>query len=284
MASSSKTESFPPVLLLHGFLQSSVGWNEICAALAVRGIVSEAADYTVGCADAADPEALCRAVDRSMDELLARSESERAVVVGYSQGGRIALSYASRHPERIAGLLLESAGLGPADEEERRRLEIRDLELARQLTEESLADFVDRWETLDMFATQRDLPEPVAVAQRTDRLSCDPRVQAALIRDAGQHAMPLRDDNLDLLRDLAVPVLYLAGEKDSRYAGLASEAAKAGAITELLHCGHNTHLELPDQFCDSLLMLLETAAGTDARHQRSASVLLEEVDRGDRPH
>ena len=53
-------------------------------------------------------EGTARAVVRLLDDL----EARRAVIVGYSMGGRLALYLALRYPERCAGLFLESASPG----------------------------------------------------------------------------------------------------------------------------------------------------------------------------
>ena len=40
-------------------------------------------------------------------------------LVGYSMGGRIALAYTIRYPERVRALILESSSPGLADEQDR---------------------------------------------------------------------------------------------------------------------------------------------------------------------
>lgn len=56
----------------------------------------------------------------SVDDLLAVLDAlaiERAVLVGCSQGGRIALDATLAHPERVAGLVLVAAAIGGSPEE-----------------------------------------------------------------------------------------------------------------------------------------------------------------------
>src|ERR671938_303761 len=103
----------PVVLFLHGFMGSSADWNDVVAAIGDRafcmaldlpghgaslGLAPES--YTV--------EGSARAVLHALDEL----EVERPVMVGYSMGGRLALYLALRHPQRWAGLFLESTSPG----------------------------------------------------------------------------------------------------------------------------------------------------------------------------
>ena len=49
------------------------------------------------------------------------SQRTNSFLIGYSMGGRAALSYAVKYPEKLAGLILESTSAGIADEKLRRR-------------------------------------------------------------------------------------------------------------------------------------------------------------------
>ena len=106
---------------------------------------------------------------------LAPGESGSApVLVGYSMGGRIAAETVVRHPDLpLAGLVLESAGLGPADEAARVALAERNGAWAQRLREEGVAAFMDWWETLPLFASQQALPSEAHAAVRTERISRD---------------------------------------------------------------------------------------------------------------
>jgi pimeloyl-ACP methyl ester carboxylesterase len=45
-----------------------------------------------------------------LEALLAELEIDRFVLIGFSMGGRVSMSYAARHPERLAGLVLVDIG------------------------------------------------------------------------------------------------------------------------------------------------------------------------------
>jgi pimeloyl-ACP methyl ester carboxylesterase len=104
-------ENAPPILLIHGFISSTLIWNEIFLPLAAAGFRVVApdlpgygysdkprhAEYTI--------ESQARAVIGLMDRL----GIEQAALVGASYGGAIAAAIALDHPERVSRLVLVGA-------------------------------------------------------------------------------------------------------------------------------------------------------------------------------
>ncbi|WP_080800792.1 alpha/beta fold hydrolase [Arabiibacter massiliensis] len=243
-----------PVVLVHGFAQSAASWDEVAPLLA--------RDRAVCALDLAGHGASDRPVDPAPYALDAQAEAllaflagfeRRPAVVGYSMGGRVALAAAVKNPHAFAALILEGAGLGPATADEREAARERDLANAARLRAEGVLAFMDAWERLPLFATQRDLPAATREGVRAGRLANDVESLARTFEHAGQHAMPDRAvvlAALAQLRDGGVPVLYLAGERDAKYRALAEGLATAGlAETRIIEgAGHNVHLEAPDAF------------------------------------
>ena len=187
-------------VLLHGFAQTPASWDAVVQRLQAAGHRTylyeskcdlkllgtegalEDAEQGKGVegdagaegalASACDPLASLGAVcDRvaAIVRLVAQADGA-PVLVGYSMGGRIAAETVVRHPDLpLAGLVLESAGLGPSDEAARATLAERNAAWARRLREEGVVAFMDWWETLPLFATQRDLPSEARAAIRAER-------------------------------------------------------------------------------------------------------------------
>ena len=185
----------------------------------------------------------------------------KPVVVGYSMGGRVALAAVSRQPGAFArcagGLVLESAGLGPVDERERKDAAERDARNAAALRRDGLSAFMDAWERLPLFATQRDLPASTCERVRAGRLANDAEALARAFEQAGQHAMPSRGDVLAALaslRDCGVPVRYIAGARDAKYRALAEDLEDEGLceVRVVAGAGHNVHLEEPAAYLRAL--------------------------------
>ena len=248
----------PPIVLVHGFAQSARSWETVAEKLAVTRDVY--AIDLVGFGKSTKPNSpsaySLQAMGGALVDFL-RDLREGPLVVGYSLGGRVALSaLLQAGAETFAwlafgGLVLESAGLGMASAADRAAAAARDAATARRLREMSLADFMTYWENLPLFDSQKQLPESVRNAVREGRLANDPEALAKSVEQAGQHAMPDRADVLAELEKLAqkgTPVRYVAGALDQKYTALAAELP-AGVETIIVpDAGHNIHLERPDLF------------------------------------
>jgi 2-succinyl-6-hydroxy-2,4-cyclohexadiene-1-carboxylate synthase len=187
--------------------------------------------------------------------------AEGAAVVGYSLGGRLALHAAVRaadRPRRFGALVTlgTSAGIEDLDERERRR--VADLELAAWIERRPIEEVVERWERVPALAGQ---PPELVGAQRRDRLAQEPARLAALLRSAGQGALaPV----WDRLPSLPVPVLALAGSRDTQYVAAAERIAALvprGRAGVLPGAGHAAHLERPAAFVGALLEFLDEHLG-----------------------
>lgn len=245
-----------PLVLLHGFAQSARTWTRVAAALAEERLVY--AFELVGHGGSQAPaDALPYALRSQGEALLAflghvAPSKAKPTVVGYSMGGRVALAAVERQPQAFGALVLESVGLGPADETERNAAAQRDAANARHLRQAGLQAFVDAWERLPLFATQRVLPLEERARVRAGRLANDAEALARTFEHAGQHAMPARCDvlaALDALAATGAPVLYLAGGLDQKYCALAESLTEWPVQTRVIeHAGHNVHLEAPEAF------------------------------------
>ena len=136
------------------------------------------------------------------------------------------------------------------DERERKDAAKRDARNAAALRRNGLSAFMDAWECLPLFATQRDLSASTCERVRAGRLANDAEALARTFEHAGQHAMPARRDvlvALASLRDSGVPVRYIAGARDVKYRALAKDLEDEGLceVRVVAGAGHNVHLEEP---------------------------------------
>ena len=169
-----------------------------------------------------------------------------AVLLGYSLGGRIACYCAFSGFFRA--LILESASPGLASEQERVARRRSDEALAERIECEGVTAFVDYWEQIPLFASQRHLPAPVWDAQRAQRLRNHPQGLANSLRGIGTGAQPPLHDRLQFL---AIPVMLIVGELDSKFCDIARQMTAVLPHAELHivpHAGHTVHLEQPKTF------------------------------------
>lgn len=237
-----------PLLLLHGFAQSAATWNEIAPSLAQDRFV--VALDLVGHGKSAkprDPKAYeMPAISETIEALCLHRDWNRIDLAGYSAGGRIALRYALTHHKRVRSLVMESVGLGWESEDEHAALCRRDADWEHRLQTEDIATFMDYWERLPLFASQRSLPERTRAQLRARRLANDPLALALTVGGTGQHTM--QDRRADLAT-LCAPMLYIAGTYDTKYSQVAcSLEGTDGIEVVLLEAGHDVHTENPEAF------------------------------------
>ena len=103
----------PPVVLIHGMLNSSSHWRSV--ALNLAGEYTVIAPDLIGHGDSAAPRGdySLGAHAASIRDLLAAIGVDRATVVGHSLGGGVAMQFFYQFPQRVERLvLISSGGLG----------------------------------------------------------------------------------------------------------------------------------------------------------------------------
>src|SRR5699024_1507643 len=74
-------------------------------------------------------------------------------LLGYSMGGRTALSFAMFYPEMIQSLILESSSPGLKNATDRVKRMKHDEKLASRIERKGVEAFVDFWEDIPLFHT-----------------------------------------------------------------------------------------------------------------------------------
>jgi 2-succinyl-6-hydroxy-2,4-cyclohexadiene-1-carboxylate synthase len=228
-----------PLLLLHGFMQTGRGWDEVVRHLAGETYRPLSPDLRGhGAAASKSPIDMDSCV-RDVAGLVAR----RFALAGYSMGGRIALHVALAHPERVSRLVLVSTTAGIEDPAERAARCERDDALATWMQDgRTITAVADRWGAQPLFEGQAP---HVAAAARVDRLRNEPASLATALRGIGTGAMePL----WDRLGELTMPVVVLAGERDAKFVALARRLARSlprASLTVVPGAGHALTLEAP---------------------------------------
>ena len=155
----------------------------------------------------------------------------------------------------FSALVLESAGLGPADAASRGALRERNFVWAARVRDEGVSAFMDWWAGLPLFESQRNLDDDQRERLRAGRLANDTESLALSFERAGAHAMSSQGESIRTLCELAakgIPVSYLAGELDAKYCKVAStlqaESHDAVSCRAVPRAGHNIHLEQPEAF------------------------------------
>jgi 2-succinyl-6-hydroxy-2,4-cyclohexadiene-1-carboxylate synthase len=249
----------PPLILLHGFTGSALGWGPLLDDLAERGFQVIALDLHGhgNSAAPADPQRYamesCRADLLEALCQLGISAGE-AVLLGYSMGGRIALYCAFSGFFRA--VILESASPGIADPQEREQRRQSDMALAASIEREGVEAFVVCWEQQPLFASQRQLPAEQRAALRRQRLANRAQGLANSLRGVGTGVQPPLQA---LLPSLSLPILLIVGALDQKFCLIGREMqallpdARLAIVPGAGHCVHleqpATFIELIDHFC-----------------------------------
>lgn len=240
----------PPLLLLHGFTGSKKTWAPFIP-LWSQQYRTISVDI-IGHGESASPENIA---DYSMsvfadvlEILLHTSGISKTNVLGYSMGGRLALYLAIKRPHLIGSVLLESASPGLKTSPEREARVKHDAALAEKIMTFGVKAFVDEWENIPLFATQRNLPDVVKKNIRSERLSQTALGLANSLRGMGTGTQPSLWESLSACEK---HVMLVAGSLDTKFVTIAGEMER-----QLLKCrklvvsdvGHAVHVESPNIF------------------------------------
>lgn len=239
-----------PLVLLHGFTGSIDTWKMLQKQLAhsFQLIMID----IIGHGNTESPHDFKRySMKHSVKDMIAifdQLKLDKVNLLGYSMGGRLALSIAILHPKRVKKLILESSSPGLKTEEERQNRRMSDDALATMIIDKGMEAFIHYWENIPLFASQKTLPQQVKEQIRLGRLKNSPLGLANSLRGMGTGSQPNWWNSLSLV-DL--PVLLICGKLDMKYCQIADEMNTLlphSLVKKLEGCGHTIHVEQPKIF------------------------------------
>ncbi|MEM7113471.1 MAG: 2-succinyl-6-hydroxy-2,4-cyclohexadiene-1-carboxylate synthase [Chloroflexota bacterium] len=247
-----------PLLLLHGFTGSTANWQRHVPVLAAHYQVI-AVDI-LGHGQTAVPTDPTRyqmpTVAADIVALLAALDINSCHLLGYSMGGRLSLYLAAHYPHLWRSLILESSSPGLETAVEREERIARDNGLADRIERDGIVAFVDFWENIGLFASQRQLETAVRQTLRQQRLRNSPLGLANSLRGMGTGQQPSLWSHLSQLR---LHTLLLVGSLDSKFVAINKQIARQMPNVQcriILNAGHTVHLEKPDEFCQNIFDFL----------------------------
>ncbi len=240
----------PPLVLLHAFPLDASMWDGVLPGLRGAGPVLTVDLPGFGGSPVPDGEPSIDVVADAVVGVLDAGGHDRAVLVGCSMGGYVALALARRHPERVAGLALVDTK-AEADGEEARTNRER---IARAVTGDA--------GTRALLPMVDSLLGPVTRADRPDLVEA---VRGAMLRARqpavawAQRAMAARADSTDLLPGIVVPAAVVVGEDDAvtgpDLARAMAAALPDAVLTVVPRAGHLSPVERPDVVAAALVTL-----------------------------
>ena len=259
-----------PILAIHGFTGNLSTWDLLSETVRSEYSVISLDLLGHGSSDAPTVPELygIESTVGALAELMDKLGFRRVHWLGYSLGGRVALAAALLLAERTLSVTLVSASPGLATLGERAERIHRDEELAGKIETEGIEAFVDYWEALPLWASQVRLPEETRQKLRLQRLANNSVGLANSLRGIGIGAQPSFHE---LLSELRVPTLFIAGAEDEKFASIAQEmhcAVMNSRLCIVPKSGHTVHLEQPLLFNQIILGFLRTVKDSDTHEAR----------------
>jgi pimeloyl-ACP methyl ester carboxylesterase len=226
------------IVLLHGFLENQQMWDFFVAEYAKKyrvitlDLLGHGATGCLGYIHTMEDQA--DAVQAVLQELRIR----KAIFMGHSMGGYVALAFAELYPDVVKGLVLQNSS-ALADSDERKANRDRAVIAVKQ----SAVNFV-RMSIANLFSEEnREKFAPEIELLKADAVQTP--VQGIV---AALEGMKIRKDREVLLHFAPYPILLVLGKKDQSlvYEEHAPQAEGTGVKLVTYPYGHMAHIESRD--------------------------------------
>jgi 2-succinyl-6-hydroxy-2,4-cyclohexadiene-1-carboxylate synthase len=239
-----------PVVLLHGFTGNSSSWKEVIPY--IEGAYQFISIDLLGHGKTESPtkveryqiESVCQDIITILDMLSIKKTN----LIGYSMGGRLALSLACTYPARINTLILESASPGLSEEGERLSRVEADKRLAGLIKDKGINSFVNYWESIPLFSSQKKMSLAKQQELHEQRLTNNQVGLSNSLKGMGTGVQPSYWSELGNLQN---PTLLICGELDEKFCMIAENMAtllNSVEIKQIKQAGHAIHVEQPRKF------------------------------------
>jgi 2-succinyl-6-hydroxy-2,4-cyclohexadiene-1-carboxylate synthase len=247
-----------PLLLLHGFAGDGTAWEPVRAGLGKAAPLLSV--DLVGHGRSPAPEDPARytldACVADLEAVLKRERCGPVWAVGYSMGGRVALSLALARPRLLRGVVLVSTHPGLESIGDRNARAEADERLAQQILEKGMEWFAEYWLNLPLFHSLWRIPEDRFNVEHQRRLKQRPEGLVRALRGMGAGQMPSYWDRLD---GIDMPCLIVTGGEDERYSALGARMAMrvpGAELARIPEVGHAVHTEQPATFVRTVTAFL----------------------------
>lgn len=238
------------IVLLHGFLENKKMWNHFIPELTQKNRVitidllghgaTECLGYVHTMEDNAD------VVHAVLSELRIR----KAIFVGHSMGGYVALAFAELYPDTMKGLVLLNS-TARADSEERKKNRDRAIKAVKQ----SFVNFISL--SIGNLFSENNRDRLAATIENVKKEALQTPLQGIV---ASLEGMKIRQDREVLLHLTPFPKLLILGEKDPvlNYEETKEQIENTAVQFVTFPDGHMSHLENQDELLAVLLSFFKS--------------------------
>ena len=240
-----------PIVFLHGFMGSHASWNELISKINIPYLSIDLPGH--GKSHFKQKVASYTFDNWAIDfkHIIDSFNISKIHLCGYSMGGRLALTFATKYPNYIESLILESITPGINNHEDLSKRKFQDLNNAKSIRK-NYKKFLTTRKKKHIFANQKSRNLDGWQKQNSIRGSQNPVQIALALESLGTGAMPSLWNNL---LQLNFPVTIITGDEDSKFNLIAQEMAKLLPNcnwVNIPNCGHNVHLEQLESFLEVL--------------------------------
>ena len=235
-----------PLLLIHGFTGSHKSFDKISNFLKIYFKVITI--DMIGHGKSMDYKKENYSFDQSIQDISSILESQslkKINILGYSLGGRLAMQFVNKNPNKINKLIICSASNGIKNKKERENRIISDSKIINLLENYPLDHFVNYWQNLKLWQSEKRLDIKKIIQLRKIRLTQNKIGLALSLSNQGQGVQEYLGDQL---RSIKANTLIMFGEKDKKYKEISKEIhnlIENSKLEMVPNSGHNIILENP---------------------------------------
>lgn len=237
------------VVLLHGFLENSTMWNAHVEVLAKRNrvvcidLLGHGQTDCLGYVHSMEDQAVM--VHHVLHELKIR----KAILIGHSMGGYVALAFAELYPEMMKGLVLLNS-TSRADSDERKINRDRAILAVKKNRKAAIGMSI-----ANLFSEENrnKLIHEIEWARKEAYTTSLQGIVAA------QEGMKIRKNREVILHFATYPMLLILGKKDPvlNYEENASQIENTKVELVTFNDGHMSHIENREELCEVLVGFLK---------------------------
>jgi 2-succinyl-6-hydroxy-2,4-cyclohexadiene-1-carboxylate synthase len=175
------------------------------------------------------------------NELRRRAVGSKVMAIGYSMGGRLLLHVLKSHPELFRGAVIVSSQPQLQTVEEVRERKLWELNWDLAFQDRPWNELWRDWNHMEVLKSKSLRPPPMEFSHSREYLA-----KALKEWSPSRHLISVQD-----FRQIEVPLLWVAGQKDRKYAKMYSEFCQMGIQGQfefVSDAGHRVHLDQPDLF------------------------------------
>lgn len=252
-------KNYKDVIFLHGFSGSSNDFKYFLDNLP-DGYNGYAFDL-LGHGKSSSPKDLKKYLPKNqikiIEEIFNYLSIKNPVIIGYSMGGRMALAYTNNHPHNVKALLLESASFGYLTELEKQNRIENDIKLADKIISDSLEDFFHYWLNIPLFDDLKKLSGQALSNLKQNKIQSNNKI--GLANSLIGFSTGRMEYYLEKTDNFKLPVFLVTGENDQKFTSIAKKANELLIDSKHIifkNCGHNVHLQKPQEFLNLIISFL----------------------------